>query len=474
MPSSAEMARGPSSKAGSEVPFTPELQRSQSFFGDSDDDESVHPTPSDSTAPLHVGLFPSSDGKGSASVDREEEARNIHYIDSLFDASVAGQVADLASLTTAPAQAGPSAAAHLAPLPSSSSSTLPMTSSVPPPRKRGRPRKNPLPDNTAFTSAATNAPASQRISSKRKRLSAAVPSQLLSVPDLGQFIPQTSSSDAAQDFIQNNLQLFSDLLVASQHQAPSRLTPNTDSTAPRTSSSAAKPVRRRSASSSKSAAPGDDLRAEVKKRMAEVALGHDGLREELVKMNVDMHFYENAHKTVDERIRVLRDRIAKRSTALQQEREVTRKAREEGRKSKAKATRTESRLDPDLQRHFTSEEGHLEEDVTPASEVFNFESLFEPSSAHATVEAPTEFDKGVAMSDEELAKVLGISTQDLTGFSTSLDIASDSNANRQTASVLPSGAPGDIQTPAGHIDQSSFDVAAFLEMASAAPTTEEQ
>lgn len=498
-----DMARGTSSKASREVSFTPELQRSQSFFGDSEeDDDSVHPTPSDSTAPLHIGIFPNSNGKGSTTpIDREEEARQIHYIDSLFDANTV--TPELASYSAAAMEGGPFAAATASYQQSSShSSTLAITSSNPKShsRKRGRPRKCAPSDTYTSTSVSTNALGSQERASapKRKRLSTAIPSKSLSMPDFGQFLPHESnelSSGAAQGFIKNNLKLFADLLSALDKQAP-RDEASHGTLTSCVSDGSEKRFRSQSdlasthelrESSPKLAAPEDDLRVEVKKRMAEVALGHDGLREELVKMNVDMHFYENAHKTVDERIHVLRERIAKRSITLQQEREVTRKTRDEDRKSKRdrKAAQADaSRLEEDLEHNVMRAESPYEGNATPVPELPSFDSILAQALAPTAAPAPTNyFDRGVVMSDEELAKVLGISTHDLAGFSTALELASDSNASRQTAlnPNLPSGSRSDQhndsnvdETTSGHNEPTSenFDVAAFLEMASAASTTD--
>ncbi len=178
--------------------------------------------------------------------------------------------------------------------------------------------------------------------------------------------------------------------------------------------------------------------------MADVAKGREAIQAEMLQMRVDASFFENAQKTVDERITVLRDRIAKHTAMLQREREATRQAREASRKAKKDrkarekglrdSEREEQRLAQtvlQLEREIAAEEEarrRLDEDessdeetepgLDPAvveaspSEAATLSATATPSIAADSVVTP---DRAIGFSDEELAKVLGISTSELAG-----------------------------------------------------------
>ncbi|PWY99503.1 hypothetical protein BCV70DRAFT_201068 [Testicularia cyperi] len=663
---------------------TPELQQSRSTFGDSDDD-SVHPTPSDTTAT--TSAFAESTWPAAAVIaaakpvhephitttaeKRDDEVRRIHYIDTLFDQGLRTDTSNGSSrmdhgtvASSHVSQASTAAASALSAAPGLSSMTVPsdtnagspalkatpdiplmpqQSASAPPnvthadaasdlpsttsttastpaastsaastpaastsaastplapvarptpqtfAKKRGRPRKHPLPDpnnppppkpkkvkSKDTTATASAAPRKIAIYPPTNSAASAPPpgtAALLSVPDLGRLIPQGSSSETAQSFIQNNVKLFADLFVALQKQArhdhaareqvkqaaqlaPSTAapsgsvasldraaaaTPATESTdqallasagngpqllapqsidiskanpvEPTNETTAAKPIE-----ATPTVGPSDGLRDEVKKRMAEVALGHGSLREELIKMKVDMQFYENAHKTVDERISTLRERIAVRSATLQKEREKARLERQASQQAKKdiraaeKSLRDAERLEKRLQREAVElekqiqaeederrlrqaednaeaeAEGDTQQDSSSSSSPtsdedattdmerqglvdsdvlhlgsddslmpgdwsaagtdvmpFDLTSLLgapllpcsesDPTPGDSNTEQPrpandtsadgaNTTDKTVALSDRELANVLGISITDLEGFSKSFDLSS--------------------------------------------------
>lgn len=431
-PASAEMARDASSKASSEVAFTPELQRSQSLYGDSDNDDSLHPTPSDSTAPSHTGLYLGPGYKGANDdpafvVDPDDDARNIHYIGMLFEAQTSEQP-HTPSVSNGSEEASPSV-----PAPHALS------------RKR-RVRDSPFQTDEDYVSAPSSARPSIGTAAvtKRRRES-----------------PATLASDSAHAFIANNRKLFADLAAASQQEVPldalrSVAKSNVGHDGPLTSTSGD------SVGPSRSAVPGDDLRAEVKKRMAEVVIGYDSLRAELIRMNVDMQFYENAYRTVDDRIRVLRDRIAKRSASLQEQRLTTRKVRDgHNRSKKGPQTTNDSTLLSRLDLGLGNDT--MRDNERPVT------ILNSAADAHRP-------DRQFGMSDEELANVLGISTHDLTRFSTSLTLTSAPTADDESIAHPPQSErlqdgeqdhSFDAQTSAGEIDPTlnSFDVAAFFDLA---------
>ena len=417
-------------------------------------------------------------------------------------------------------------------------------------RKRGRPRKHPLPDpNTTTTKNKRKlSPDSTAAAAAKKKATAAAAARsaasnaaaLLSVPDLGRLIPQGSTSDNAQTFIQNNVRLFADLFVALQKQA---LTDNAGCDAPQTSlqgvtqtdaeqppaagqtdasadkgdslavttpptydaSSAPLPSH---ADISAAAAnipshpvsgPSDAIRDEVKKRMADITQGRQALQAEMLQMRVDASFFENAQKAVDERIAVLRDRIACNSLRLQQEREATRKAREASRRAKKdrkakerslrdseKEERRLAQTFAQLEREIAAEEEErrrleeaestdeeAEQDIGDERHPIAAHQLLAidqgvfaatPSEATSTSAAATPSltdtamtpDRTIGFSDEELAKVLGISTSELAGFSQTLDLA-----------PLPTPLPSTETSQSQAADSNdNFDVAAFLELAS--------
>ena len=88
-------------------------------------------------------------------------------------------------------------------------------------------------------------------------------------------------------------------------------------------------------------------------------------------------------------------------------------------------------------------------------------------------DTPAAQDRAIGFSDEELAKVLGISTTELAGFSQTLDIPSFQPAAHDEGSAQHGSL---LAIPTAHSDQpaentdgasqDAFDVAAFLEMAS--------
>ncbi|KAN0064782.1 hypothetical protein ACQY0O_001839 [Thecaphora frezii] len=192
-----------------------------------------------------------------------------------------------------------------------------------------------------------------------------------------------------------------------------------------------------------------DLRNEVKKRMTEIASGHDSLREEMLRLKVDKQFFDNAQKTVDERIQVLRARIAARSEDLYKEREANRKAREEARQVKKdrkaaermlkEAEKLENRLEAQallLEAEIASEEQarrereeaeRLESEAAAAVAVASIESTpgvdadGDVTMFDGIVPIPEALDgerasECVSMNDAELARMLGISLNDLSRF----------------------------------------------------------
>ncbi|CDW97641.1 hypothetical protein [Sporisorium scitamineum] len=432
-------------------------------------------------------------------------------------------------------------------------------------RKRGRPRKHPLPDPNAVSAKGKRkfSPDSMAATTAKKKATASAATRsaasntgsLLSVPDLGRLIPQGSTSDNAQTFIQNNVRLFADLFVALQKQA---ITDDAACDAPSISDGVSQPSVEQAQSADQSdvsantniasaaiatplcedgathvdatsagtstlhadikpkpvSGPSDAIRDQVKTKMADIAKGREAIQAEMLQMRVDASFFENAQKTVDERIVVLRDRIAKHTALLQQEREATRKAREANRKAKKdRKAREKSLRDSEkkerrlaqtfaqLEREIAAEEEErrrLEQDKSSDEEADATEprtTAANPllagldkaavaaspseatSSAIATPSIATEPamtpDRTIGFSDEELANVLGISTSELAGFSQTLDLAplqapppsAEVDAPSSFASMLP---PLDEQLGAVAEDSNAdnFDVAAFLEMAS--------
>ncbi|KIS68889.1 uncharacterized protein UMAG_11491 [Mycosarcoma maydis] len=454
-------------------------------------------------------------------------------------------------------------------------------------RKRGRPRKHPLPDpNAPPKSKRKLSPVRSAAAAAKKKATAAAAARsaassagsLLSVPDLGRLIPQGSTSDNAQNFIQNNLRLFADLFVALQKQAatdsPARneslvlLTGATqenmqhaldagqnevsNSESTRTSviderppedmaTSAREPTAAPStlyadtgagmanvgATSSTSAAPSnpisgpsDAIRDEIKKKMADVTKGREAIQAEILQMRVDASFFENAQKTVDERIVVLRDRIAKHTALLQREREATRQAREatrrakKDRKAREKSLRDSEREErrlaqtfAQLEREIAAEEEERrrleevdssdeEEDERPEEQRASVSGSQLPATETASLSAsPTEAttvsatgtpsigneaaitpDRAIGFSDEELAKVLGISTSELAGFSQTLELTaglptSPTRTPLSSSAAQPDATPSTFAsmlpsvTEASDSNADSFDVAAFLEIA---------
>lgn len=80
-------------------------------------------------------------------------------------------------------------------------------------------------------------------------------------------------------------------------------------------------------------------------------------------------------------------------------------------------------------------------------------------------------DRTIGFSDEELAKVLGISTSELAGFSQTLDLptALQPQAPAASEATIPDLLPhtaADDQILASDANTDDFDVAAFLELAS--------
>ncbi|ETS62192.1 hypothetical protein PaG_03762 [Moesziomyces aphidis] len=585
--------------------LTPELLRSQSMAGESDDD-SAHPTPAAMT-PAATSCpsesWPIAKTRSDPPHRAEDEVRKIHYIDSPAQtiAPPAGLPPATIPTAGAPSQASaarsepptatavaaipsapapdqtnsaapaPVAAQPTATAPSSTASTPASTPAAAPQtfaRKRGRPRKHPLPDpnnpappkpkrkrSADADSASLQNKATAAAATASARSAASNTGSLLSVPDLGRLIPQGSSSDNAQDFIKNNLRLFADLFVALQKQAitdssgrdepsieASHPAPTVPLPASGTSTEAHASPQTASASSSTAlpsgaaaprasiSAPSDGLRDEIKKKMADVTKGREAIQAEMLQMRVDASFFENAQKTVDERIIILRDRIAKHTATLQREREATRQAREASRqakkhrKAKQKGLRDSEREERrlaqtfmQLEREIAAEEEerrrleqaessadededgdgeartHAAQDSATAGQTHwdTLEQLraldpailtaspSEATSMSATAtpsvsnDTPAAQDRAIGFSDEELAKVLGISTTELAGFSQTLDIpsfqpAAHDEGSAQHGSLLAISTAHSDQ-PAENTDgasQDAFDVAAFLEMAS--------
>lgn len=477
---------------------------------------------------------------------------------------------------SAPAEALP---AHLASTaPSSATSTPASTPTATPKtyaRKRGRPRKHPLPDpnNPAPPRPKRKLSIDDPTATAKKRAAArsaaSNATSLLSVPDLGRLIPQGCSSDNAQSFIQNNLRLFADLFVALQKQAStdhaaggganvelagatqppstgqllstdnqlvaSTLEGGLTSTPglPPTSigdvgpsSASVNPTAASGPSPNKVSGPSDPIRDEIRKKMSDVTKGREAIQAEMLQMRVDASFFEHAQKTVDERIAVLRDRIAKNTALLQREREATRKAREASRKAKKdrnarqkslkESEREEKRLAQtfmQLEREIAAEEEERrlleqvdssdeEQDERLSAGQLQLASRSDPQtgipglaqleafdaatldtsptedSATATPsvanDTPAATDRAIGFSDEELAKVLGISTSELAGFSQTLELSSLPPPSASVGGDGMDTAPH-LTTPPFPLGQSteapdtaaeSFDVAAFLEMAS--------
>ncbi|SNX83827.1 uncharacterized protein MEPE_02535 [Melanopsichium pennsylvanicum] len=569
---------------------TPDLQPSRYMSGESDDD-SAHATPTDMTA-----AAPNSPRESWPNAKMpSEEVRKIHYIDTATTTSAPTLVpspvranpgsqaivtVSTTAATTAP-QAIPSEARMTASTstsnPASAASTPASTPGATPQsyaRRRGRPRKHPLADPNPALKTKRKLSADSTASVAKKKFNSAAASaarsaaytagSLLSVPDLGRLIPQGSSSENAQTFIQNNLRLFADLFVALQKQAStdnivrdeataelngltdvhvdqSSIVQQPDSSADHLAPAnfpaaaiASQPTTSQSqnnagvgigasahgsvASPNKIAGSSDDIRDEIKKKMADVAEGRRAIQDEMLQMRVDASFFENAQKTVDQRIVVLRDRIAKHTALLQREREATRKAREvtrqakKDRKAREKSLRDSEREERrlaqtfmQLERDIAAEEEERrrleeadssdEEDnvAPPAASVGTLGQLegfdtftVDASPSEATTVSDTATsplnhntvataDRAIGFSDEELAKVLGISTGELAGFSQTLDFTSleppsalnnRSQADSATpfASILTSDQP-DVQLGTD-ANTDSFDVAAFLDMAS--------
>ena len=151
-------------------------------------------------------------------------------------------------------------------------------------------------------------------------------------------------------------------------------------------------------------APNDEIREEVKRRMAEVASGHESLRDEVLRLKVDMQYFETAHKTVDERIQVLRARIASRSEELRKEREARK-----DRKAAEKMLRDAEQLEKQLEAQAEQLERELarERDDKAASET---ETEARPDQA-----ADGDTNQST-LSDEKLASLLGISLTDLSNY----------------------------------------------------------
>ncbi|SPO24393.1 uncharacterized protein UTRI_03661 [Ustilago trichophora] len=479
-------------------------------------------------------------------------------------------IVDTASADPLPSHLASTAPSSAASTPASTPGAAPQTYA----RKRGRPRKHPLPDpNNMPPKAKRKLSADSAATAGKKKASAAAAARsaassagsLLSVPDLGRLIPQGSSSENAQTFIQNNLRLFADLFVALQKQASTdhnvrdeanaelkgiaevsidqpQLATQQEPFAPAanatTNSGDVDPSSQADASitadasdaSTKGSGPSDPIRDEIKKKMADVIKGREAIQAEMLQMRVDASFFENAQKTVDERILILRERIAKNTVLLQREREATRKAREasriakKDRKAREKGLRDSEREERRLAHTFMQlereiaaqeeERRRLEEaessdeedehasggeygtlaqdrgsigildqlqdfntatlDASP-SETTSMSATATPSVHHDT---PAATDRAIGFSDEELAKVLGISTSELAGFSQTLEFTSlqPPSASVSTSDADPASTLVSILSPGQSIEPltgdapgattDSFDVAAFLEMAS--------
>lgn len=617
---------------------TPELQQCLPISIDSDDD-SAQLTPTDITTAAQSS--PHTETFSNARMHTDEGARKIHYIDTpqqtppyptLLSATLGEQVASIGSSSEAasktfpgtlalstsppppstlseaptaesasvvnpksntndplPSNATPNAPSSTSSTPVSTPGTVPQTYA----RKRGRPRKHPLPDpnNPPPPKAKRKLSADGPSASAKKKASAAAAARsaassagsLLSVPDLGRLIPQRCTSENAQTFIQNNLRLFADLFVALQKQASSDNSgaddtgiqhPDFDDTAasshrqdnaeapvtvdnngliPSISmdlnpSGAAqiaalsgtgdvatiRPSTNPTTADGKAPGPSNAIRDEIRKRLTDVTKGREAIHAEMLQMRVDASFFENAQKTVDERISILRERIAKHTALLQREREATRKAREATRKAKKdrkareKGLRESEREERRLAQTFaqlereiaaeeeerrrlaeveSSDEEHEQDGETAGQDQHGFGSHLQkqladqldgldpsilgtsPSEAASlsTIATPAVSigtpapDRAISFSDEELAKVLGISTSELTGFSQTLELTSQpssqpigstgADSSSLTAPsvfgpLLPANQPGDQLGMEGSSNAAdSFDVAAFLEMA---------
>lgn len=503
-------------------------------------------------------------------------------IQSLAAPSGPPSSAEPAKSLSSTAEATPS---HLATTASSSAASTPASTPGATPqtyaRKRGRPRKHPLPDpnnppppKTKRKLSADAAAAKKKASANAAARSAASnAASLLSVPDLGRLIPQGSSSENAQNFIQNNLRLFADLFVALQKQASTdhavrdeantqltgiarvgvgpEIATNQDSAVaaadepmPASNEASASapivttdPVAHQPSQSataapatplSKVSGPSDAIRDEIKKKMAEVSKGREAIQAEILQMRVDASFFETAQKTVDERIVILRERIAKHTAVLEREREATRKVREATRKAKKdRKAREKSLRDSEreerrlaqtfiqLEKEIAAEEEErrrLEEEEsddeeggqaekgadhgTATASAFNAEAVTtspsDGSSASGIAtppvsnDTPAPADRAIGFSDEELAKILGISTSELAGFSQTLELTSlqpssdpvngqetanasaNSDPSSSIASLLSAGLDSSEQpvVDAADVASDNFDIAAFLEMAS--------
>uniref|UniRef100_V5EQG0 Uncharacterized protein n=2 Tax=Kalmanozyma brasiliensis (strain GHG001) TaxID=1365824 RepID=V5EQG0_KALBG len=440
--------------------------------------------------------------------------------------------------------------------PSSAASTPASTPSGTPQnfaRKRGRPRKHPLPDPNAkkakrtlsSDSIASAAAKKKATEAAAARSAASNASSLLSIPDLGRLIPQGSSSDHAETFIQNNLRLFAELFVALQKQATtdnptgdgsqgtaqlsldaSLGAGNRDAATsqmidtssqgdvgssalasdsrPEVSGVASDPI-----SSNTVSGPSDTIREEIKSKLTDVTNGRSAIQAEMLQLRVDASFFENAQKTVDERISVLRDRIAKHTAVLQREREATRQAREASRKAKKDrkarekglrdSEREERRLAEtvlQLEREIAAEEEERRrmdeessdeegEEAGVAAQDLDPEILAASTSEGTTLSATATPslaadmtpDRTIGFSDEELAKVLGISTSELAGFSQTLDLPNTlpPPAPEPSEATIPDLLPrtaADDQVLPSDANTDDFDVAAFLELASSFGATQ--
>ena len=570
-------------------------------------------------APSATGVFPTNSVAYStpdAANARTSTASSSNQVaETSGDVATERTTAESGSNTADPlplrlASTAPSSAAST---PSSTPGPTPQTYA----RKRGRPRKHPLRDanNAAPLKSKRKLSADSASAAAKKKIAATAAARsaasnagsLLSVPDLGRLIPQGSSSENAQNFIQNNLRLFADLFVALQKQATTdhstageasaTLTGTADASVEQASSKDQHPssaagvgpkatsvsmlkscetssttafasptsphdgigasmmstvAARPSVSStpttsaaSNSLGPtytvsslSDPIRDEIKRKLTDVTKGRQAIQAEMLQMKVDASFFENAQKTVDERIAVLRERIAKHTALLKREREATRKVREASRKAKKdRKAREKSLKDSEseerrlaqtfmqLEREIAAEEEerrrleeidsaddeyeHARDDaqgfsaadkstrtaseplqgadmsilaVTPSEATF----MSATASPSATTDTPGAADRAIGFSDEELAKVLGISTSELAGFSQTLELPSlhpaaasvvgpDADATTlalATSSYEPileaeTDRPNEhIETGASGTATEGFDVAAFLELAS--------
>ncbi|KAJ1026418.1 hypothetical protein NDA13_003799 [Ustilago tritici] len=470
--------------------------------------------------------------------------------------------------------------------PSSAASTPASTPGATPQtyaRKRGRPRKHPLPHPNNPTPPKTKRKLSTDAAAAKNKASANAAARsaasnaasLLSVPDLGRLIPQGSTSENAQSFIQNNLRLFADLFVALQKQASTdnaasdeanaelngiaqagagqitgsgtqlpissdkaQASSTADEPMPSTSEASATPANpltdaaAHQASGSSTAAsatplgkvsgPSDAIRDQIKKKMAEVSKGREAIQAEMLQMRVDASFFETAQKTVDERISILRERIARNSAILEREREATRKVREatriakKDRKAREKSLKDSEREERRLAQTFIQLEKEIaaEEEERRRLEEIDSDNEDDEQAAEATVHGtanadaratspsegssasdiatppvdtgtPPPADRSIGFSDEELAKVLGISTSELAGFSQTLELtslqpssdpvsleAADSikqlDPSSSIAHILSAGLDSNDQPASDAPDATgdNFDIAAFLEMAS--------